>query len=337
MSRERALRANQKRMRKGFSLGGLFLAGAGGWILYSHYGVNHRMPLADALPAERVSFFSKNAGRVNYYVDRQASGRPLVLVHSVNAAASAYEMGPLFNHYRASRPVYAIDLPGFGFSERSERIYSAELYTHTLQEILEEQVGEPADIIALSLSCEFAARAALNRPDLVNTLTFISPTGLNRASGSSSMWFNRVYGLSNMLHLLFTFPLWSRPLFDLITTHSSIEFFLGKSFYGPITPGLVEYDYATAHQQGAEHAPLYFISGKLFTRHVRAAIYERVRRPTLVIYDRDAYSNFGTLPELLLKNPAWQAVRLVPTKGLPHFERLQDTVEVIDGFWKGVK
>jgi hypothetical protein len=35
----------------------------------------------------------------------------------------------------------------------------------------------PADAIALSLSCEFLARAAFDRSELVRTLGLISPTG----------------------------------------------------------------------------------------------------------------------------------------------------------------
>jgi pimeloyl-ACP methyl ester carboxylesterase len=294
------------------------------------------MPIAEAIPAERAAFFSKIAGRLTYYFDKQAGGRPLVLIHSINAAASSYEMGPFFSKYRGQRPVYALDLPGYGFSERSERVYSPELFTRAIEDFIETQVKEPADVIALSLGAEFAARAAQARPDLIHSLTLISPSGLNRGGQTKSV-VGRMYGFGNLVHMLLTFPLWARPIFDLIATHSSIEFFLGKSFVGPIPPGLVAYDYASAHQPGAEHAPLYFLSGKLFTKHVRTVIYERLRTPTLVIYDRDAYSNFSALPDLLLKNPAWQAVRLVPTLGLPHFERLADTVDVIDGFWKGIK
>jgi len=336
-SASRSASQSKRSKRGGLSLGGLFLAAAGGWAVYSHYGINHNMPIGEAIPAEQGSFYSKLAGRLNYYVDRQGTGRPLVLIHSVNAAASSFEMGPLFSHYRGERPVFALDLPGYGFSERSERVYTPELFTRAIEDMLETQVGEPADVIALSLGAEFAARAAQLRPDLVHSLTLISPSGLNRRPGNTKSVVGRMYGFGNLMHLLLTFPLWARPIFDLIATRSSIEFFLGKSFVGPIPPGFVAYDYAAAHQPGAHHAPLYFLSGKLFTNHIRTAIYERLRTPTLVIYDRDPYSNFGALPDVLLKNPAWQAVRLVPSLGLPHFERLADTADVIDGFWKGIK
>lgn len=35
--------------------------------------------------------------------------------------------------------------------------------------------GEPCDVVALSLSCEFVARAAETSRDLFHSLTFISP------------------------------------------------------------------------------------------------------------------------------------------------------------------
>jgi len=323
----------------GFGLAaGFFLAAAGGWMLYSRYGVNHRLPMPDALDAPREEIESMRIGRLSYYCDRSAeAGRPLVLVHSINAAASAYEMAPLFNAYRGSRPVYALDWPGYGFSERSRRIYSPQLYQDALTDFLVEVVKQPADVVALSLGGEFAALAALAHPRLFHSLALISPTGLAWVGGGSSSQKVRAAGMSNSIHPLLSLRLWARPLFDLIATHSSIEYFLSKSFVGAIPPGMAEYAYCTAHQPGAEHAPLYFLSGKLFTAQVRARVYEPLRVPALALYDRDPYSHFETLPDLLLKNHHWQAVRMVPSLGLPHWERTSDTLEVLEGFWKGVK
>lgn len=317
--------------------GGALLAAAAGWILYSKYGIHHHLPLPDAIPARRDEIISKSAGRISYYSDTSGSGRPLVLVHSINAAASAYEVGPLFAHYRGTRPVYALDLPGYGFSDRGKRIYHPELFENALTDFLAAVVGAQADVIALSLGGEFSARAALSHPELVHSLVMISPTGLNPIKPSRSPIYPDTRGVNNALHAGLSAPLWGRALFDFLVTHTSIEYFLQKSFVGQVPPGLIEYGYLTTHQPDAENAPLYFISGKLFTPSVRTQVYERLRVPTLVIYDRDPYTRFKMLPDLLLKNPNWQAVRLIPSKGLPHFERLADTVDVINGFYKGIK
>ena len=112
-----------------------------------------------------------------------------------------------------------------------------------------------------------------------------------------------------------------------------LRFYLSQSFVGQITPGFIDYGYATAHQPGAEHVPLHFISGRLFTPNAAATLYEKVTTPTLVLYDQDFYVTFEELPALLARNAAWQAVRIAPTRGLPHFEKLEETAEALDAFW----
>ena len=158
-----------------------------GWILYSRFFIDHNVPLPPALDADRETFSPEGTGTLSYYADRKAGGRPLVLIHAINAAGSAYEVRPLFEHYRGRRPVYALDLPGFGFSERTDRVYSPGLYQQAILDFLAQVVAEPADVLALSLSCEFAAMAARARPDLFRSLAMVSPSGFTaRDRGRSS-------------------------------------------------------------------------------------------------------------------------------------------------------
>ena len=98
----------------------LFVSGL--WILYSRLVINHTAAPDPAVDAERKEMDTQAAGRLSYYYT-PGKGRPLVLLHSINAAASSYEMKPLFEHYRGKRPVYALDLPGYGFSEHSPRVH----------------------------------------------------------------------------------------------------------------------------------------------------------------------------------------------------------------------
>lgn len=313
--------------------GGLFrtaLWAAGGWIAYSHWKIDHHLPLLKAIPAEQVRIPFAPGGTLNGYIDRQGSGRPLLLIHSVNAAASAYEMRPLFQHYRGSRPVLALDLPGFGFSTRPDVDYTPDLFTQAVLAALQQFDGAPADLIALSLGSEFAAQAARQRPDLVHSLTLLSPSGLGQRPQGTPDDRQRTQRVYRLLRI----RLWARPLYDLLTTRRGINYYLKKSFTGPVDPGLADYAYATAHQPGAAYAPLTFISGKLFTPDAMRALYSQVTTPTLVIYDQDAYVNFDLLPDLLRQNPAWRAERIAPTRGLPHFEQLDATAQAIDRFWK---
>lgn len=104
--------------------------------------------LPDALKAPRLAFATAHGGRIAYYHDAAGAGHPLVLIHSINAAPSSYETRPLFEHYRGRRPVYSIDLPGFGHSERGVGPYTPEGFANALADFLERAVGRPADVLA---------------------------------------------------------------------------------------------------------------------------------------------------------------------------------------------
>lgn len=308
-------------------------------IVYSAVAVDHAVPLEPAVEATRRVLRSARAGTVSYYANEEAVGRPLVLVHSINAAASAYEMRPLFEHYRGQRPIYALDLPGFGFSERSDRTYSPALYTDAVLALLEEineRLGA-ADVVALSLGSEFAARAAWQRPELVHSLALISPTGFTASARANRSERAGSSPVGTQLYRLFRFPVWSQAFYDLLASRPSILYFLKKSFVGESDRGLVDYAYATSHQPGARFAPLAFVSGLLFTPDIREAVYEQLTVPTLAIYDQDAFVRFDTLPDLLKRNRRWRATRITPSKGLPQFERRGDTIAALDGFWAEIE
>lgn len=319
-----------------WGFGGLMTAitaTAAGWIIYSKKYISHDLKLGAGVDADRKDFQSKRAGRISYYMDQQGKGAPLVLLHSINAAASAYEMKPIFDHFRGERPVYALDLPGYGFSERSDRLYSPQLFQNAITEFLQEVIGKPADVVALSLSCEFAALSCAHEPSLIRSLTLISPTGFNPPRTDKITERANRRGTRNNLYAGLAVPLWNRPLFDLITSRPSIQYFLNKSFEGLVPERMVDYAYHSAHQPGAQYAPTYFLSGKLFTPAVRETAYKAINLPVLVLYDRDPYTRFEMLPMLLQEKPNWQGDRISPTKGLPHWEQPEKTFNIMESFW----
>lgn len=311
------------------------VAGAvGGWVVYSATGIDHELPLEPALDAEGVRFAGSTTRMLHYYASHATASTqaPLVLIHSINAAGSPYELRPIFEQYRGTRDIYALDLPGFGFSERSDREYSPAVYVQAIINLL-ERVGEKADVIALSLGCEFAAQAALERPDLFLSLTMISPSGFNRRDNKGASQAAQQSGASDFFYKLFSFPLWGRAFYDLIATRKSIHYFLQQSFVGQVNPALEAYSYRTSHQPGAHHAPLYFVSGKLFTPDIREKVYSKLQMPVMVLYDSDAFVRFDLLPAHVEQHTNWQAERIAPTRGLPQFEQMEEVARRLDQFW----
>ncbi len=282
------------------------------------------------------------AGALACYVGGPAQGAPLLLVHSLNAAASAFEMKPIYDWATAQgRRVYAPDLPGFGRSARGARNYTIRLFTDAVHDVLahiaDEQGTRPVDGVALSLGSEFAARAVVEAPSCWRTLTMITPTGFMRGS-------DRLVGPAEAsrevpgLHAAFNNALWGQGVFDLLVSRRSIRYFMRRTFgtTGPDSEpadALIDYAYDTAHQPGARHAPFAFVSARLFSRDVRR-LYEQLALPVWVPHaTRGDFRDFSTAG-WARQRANWRFTPL-PTGAMPHWEQPARFLPLLADFLPG--
>jgi pimeloyl-ACP methyl ester carboxylesterase len=295
------------------------------------------VPVLPAAIASQRREIVGRAGRLSYY--KAGEGPPLLLIHSVNAAASAYEVGPLFAPLASIRRVYAVDLPGFGLSDRSDRSYDIDLYLNAVRDMLDviggDAPGQRIDALAISLSSEFLARISLEAPDRFRTVTFVTPTGFDKRSAT----FDGAPGSTREipgLHAIVSFKPWGRGLFNLLVSRRGIRYFLEKTFGSKdIEEGLLQYDYVTAHQPGAEHAPFAFVSGRLFSEDIRA-VYARIAQPVWMPHGtRGDFADF-TGADWVYGRPGW-TVEPWPTGALPHFEMPCEFVAAFEKFIKSPK
>ena len=263
---------------------------------------------------------------VYWYFDTESEGRPLLFVHSVNAAPSAIELKPLFQHFRASRPVFAPDLPGFGRSTRRVGTMTPSDFAKQIASIVDEMTpSEPPDVIALSLGCEFVARAVVELGAAVRSLTFISPTGFSRRQPPAPQAQRR-------LKRLFDFAGFGRGAFKLLRLERSIRYFYGMNFSGFVPNELVTYALKTTRQSGAHEMPLQFLSMGLFTAKAAESLYSKLDVPVLVLFDEDPNVSFELFEEFEA-NPAWQFKRIAPSLGMPQWEHPERTAGAIEAFF----
>jgi pimeloyl-ACP methyl ester carboxylesterase len=296
-------------------------------------------PLPPALPGER-HVLDGALGRVVFYAAGPAGGAsaepPLLLIHSINAAASAAEVRPLHEHYRSHRAVYAVDLPGYGLSDRSVRPYTPRLMTDAILAVAAEVQRlhqQPLDAVAVSLSCEYLARAAQESPGLFRSVALVSPTGFNcrrpleGPSGSTR-------GKRWLLRLLSS-PLWGGALFGLLTRPSVIRYFLQRTWGAKqIDEGLFAYCCLTTRQPGAENAPFYFLSGFLFSADI-SRVYQSLPIPVWMAHGvRGDFVDYR-YRRAIEQKPNW-TVEVFQTGALPYFEQLEPFVCSHQAFLDGV-
>jgi pimeloyl-ACP methyl ester carboxylesterase len=296
--------------------------------------ISQRLNLPPAVTGHRREIKSR-VGLLSYYCAGSRDGaEPLLLIHSINAAGSAYEVRPLYEYYKASRVVYALELPGFGFSERSDRDYTPRLMTDAVHAMVAEirriHGGAPVDVLAVSLSAEFLARAASEVPDTFRSVAFISPTGFNRdtpeqarpGSTRAKPTFRKILSLFGDL------------FFSLLTSKASIRYFLRKTWGSKeVDEGLVEYDYLTTHQPGAHYAPYAFVSGFLFSISIQS-VYRSLNLPVWMVHGvRGDFTDYTKTP-LFASRPNW-TIEVLPTGALPHFEVMEQVTRSYDVFLAG--
>jgi len=276
------------------------------------------------------------AGRIAYY--DAGNGPPLLLVHGVNATASAYEVRPIYDAMQATHRVYALDLPGFGHSDRSDRGYAVPMYLAAIDDMLKviaTETGVTAvDALALSLGAEFVARTAIDAPARFRTLTLVTPTGF--ANGASDLdaperATREVPGLLKLLQ----FPLWSQALFNLWVSRAGLRYFLRRTWGSrDIDEGLFKYSYRSAHQPGARRAPLAYVSGRLYSKDI-LRVYAAIATPVWAPHGiRGGFGDFsGAGPVAMPPNWRFQSFA---TGAMPHFERPAEFCADLSRFLRAV-
>lgn len=296
--------------------------------------------LPPALAAELHSLTGRS-GPLGYYTaspSESAAHPPLLLLHSINAAAGAHEVRPLFEHYCGSRVVYAPDLPGYGHSERSDRDYTPRLMTDAVLDMVDlirrEHGDVPVDALGVSLTSEFLSRAGNERPAAFRSLALVSPTALNRATprrGETGATRGIPWLLRNLQR-----PWLGKGLFKALSSPGSVRFFLRKTWGSKqIDETMFEYACLTARQPGARYAPFYFLSGYLFSADA-FGLYESLGQPVWMCHGvRGDFTDYR-LKDQLLANKNWQC-QVFDSGALPYFEVPDDFIKAYGGFLAAIQ
>jgi len=147
---------------------------AGTIYLVNHY-IQKNAEAEDVEKPERESF-PFTYGEVHYEV--MGEGEPLLLLHETDCASSVAEWRSVMPLLAENNKVYALDLPGCGFSQRKKLHYTNFFYVELLQEFIQKVIGERTDVIATGYSGSICLLADAYNSELLNHITMVSPRPL---------------------------------------------------------------------------------------------------------------------------------------------------------------
>ncbi len=275
-----------------------------------------RRELVNALPGDSGEY-AWPMGSIAYQV--RGEGVPLVLVHGVGAGNSSYEWRHNFEALAEEFRVFALDLPGFGRSARADVNYTADMMVLALMDFLRDVVKAPALVVASSLGAAFAVRLAATRPELIERLVLVCPTGLEQLKSRTPI-------LSQTAYAAFSLPAIGTSIYNGIASYRYIESYMRENLYVDVTrvtPALIEHTYQSAHQPNAQYALRSFVSGLLncdITEY-----WPRLSQQVLLAWGRHARQTPVENAQLFLKENPNARLRVFEESALlPHDEEYED-------------
>ena len=233
------------------------------------------------------------------YVDA-GSGDPVLLIHGLGGSIESWtnNIGELAKSLR----VIAVDLPGFGLSDKPKMNYTIKFYREFVVRFLKRlQLGQ-VSIVGSSLGGQVAAEVAINRHSLMKKLVLISPAGAlpHSFNGSPALWkYVKVINARSAQEV-------KRALFVLDNK--------------PVDDSYAQLVYQKLLMPGAKEAFLSALAGSARAPRLNNRLH-RIRAPTLLIWGKEDYMIPVKFVEPFVKMKNCRIVMLENCGHRPHFAR----------------
>ncbi len=112
------------------------------------------------------------------YIDEGRSDKIILFIHGLGSYIPAwrFNISELKNHFRC----VALDLPGFGKSDKTIHSGTMEFYSEIVSLFLHKMKIEKVNIVGHSMGGQIAINYVLNFAELVDNLVLIAPAGFER-------------------------------------------------------------------------------------------------------------------------------------------------------------
>jgi pimeloyl-ACP methyl ester carboxylesterase len=130
------------------------------------------------------------------YIETGTGTKTLLLVHGLasNAGFWRYTIPELAKKYQ----VIAIDLPGYGKSNKGDHSYSMDFYATQINEFLEQKNLDKVVFVGHSMGGQIGLTFALKYPDKLEKLVLAAPAGVESFKPGEAKWLRNVFRIDEI-------------------------------------------------------------------------------------------------------------------------------------------
>lgn len=266
--------------------------------------------------AER-NIYESSMGKISYIV--RGEGSPLLLLHNTNIGGSLKEFKRNIQTLSKNFKVYALDLPGFGCSQKQNLTYTAFPYAAILNSFIEDVIKEPSNVVASGGSCTFVASAAIMKPENFLKAVLICPMGIFEEDLPTNS--------DNSLKTMLEFPLIGTSSYNYFSSKRKLkEYLLNTALFSKenYSDELLDDLYVSAHIGGASSRFSFASEKSKFMTLNILHLLSKTDMPLYILWGMDSEINPPT-NIVFFKNNIKNAKYAVfeNTKILPHFEKFR--------------
>lgn len=271
-------------------------------------------------------YYEWRFGKIRFI--KKGNGSPILLIHDLIPGSSQYEFNAIINTLSKTNEVYAIDLLGYGLSDKPNLTYTNYLYVQLINDFIKKIIGRKTDIIATGHAFPIAIMTCHNNPEVVNRIVGINPESLFNSNMIPSRY-------SKLLKLILDSPIIGTFIFNLLTTRSNIEMdFKEKHVHNSL---LISDDLIEAYLESSrlnKSASKYAISSFL-AKYTNANIIHALKEINNSIYlicGKEELNIDTIVNNYEYYNSSIESFTIQNTKHFPHIEEPKEFIKILSDF-----
>lgn len=226
---------------------------------------------------------------------------PLLLIHGFGASLEQWRSN--LSAWGQQRPVYALDLLGFGHSEKVARLLGTDVWQAQVHGFWQDLIGQPVILMGHSLGALVALTVTAQHAPMVQRLILLTlPLAREELVAG---WLDQ---LSRRIEGVFATPLLLRPLFYFVRRPSFLRRALMTIYQTPsrVDPDLVDLFARPTLERGAARTLCYLVKSRTQSDFsgVTSELIAQVSVPILLLWgSRDQILPLAWAHRILAANP----------------------------------